>query len=73
MSKKKAPKKKAPKKKTMKKNEQEFDLINTACAQYDSPLQITNLFGKDFSRAYPVCTNHAWKQSSSDYKRNDST
>ena len=49
MSKKKAPKKKATKKKTMKKNEQEFDLINTACAQYDSPLQITNLFGKDFS------------------------
>ena len=49
MSKKKAPKNKTTKKKTMKKNEEEFDLINAACAQYDSPLQITNLFSKDFS------------------------
>ena len=31
------------------KKKEKFDLIDTACAQYDSPLTITNLFDKDFS------------------------
>ena len=49
MSKKKSPKKKATKKTTKKNNEEEFDLIAAACSEYDSPLTITNLFGKYFS------------------------